>query len=132
MWDGFVTIGRGGLWLALISIILLVFTAGFLSAQAYAMIKRPAVMPQPRCLRLHCDDEKQLASWLRQRDYSLITNEVAAEHGLLPGQSARGESAGRHSKTDLLTPPPLWWQRAENGDLTPGPSHPGWPTEEPR
>lgn len=124
MWQGLVTIGRGGLWLALIAIILLVFIAGFLSAQVYAMIKSPAVVPQPKCLRLHCDDEKHMASWLGKRGYSLITNEVL--HDLQAHYARqRGESTGRHSKTDLLTPPPLWWERAENGDLTPGPSHPG-------
>lgn len=108
MWEGFVTVGRGGLWLALIAIILLVFTAGFLSAQLYAMIKRPAVVPQPKCLRLHCDDEKHMASWLRQRDYSLITNEMLHEmrqRTEFAHQRAdkceRGESTGRHSKTEV-------------------------------
>lgn len=132
MWQGFVTVGRGELLLTLLAVALLMFVVGIAAGQIYLMIKRPAVVKPEPCTMMHCDDEKEMADWLRHRDYSLITNEVAAEHGLLPGRSARGESTGRHSKTDLLTPPPLWWERAENGDLTPGPSHPGWPTKEPK
>lgn len=148
MWQGFVTVGRGELLLTLGAVALLMFVVGIAAGQIYLMIKRPAPLKlrplspedekratallRSACKSPHCDDDEQLAEWLRQRDYGIITNEVAAEHGLLPGQSARGESTGRHSKTDLLTPPPLWWERAENGDLTPGPSHPGWPTEEPK
>lgn len=132
MWQGFVTVGRGELLLTLGAVALLMFVVGIAAGQIYLMIKRPAVVKPEPCAMMHCDDDEQRLKWLRNRDYSLITNEVAAEHGLLPGRSARGESTGRHSKTDLLTPPPLWWERAENGDLTPGPSHPGWPTEEPK
>lgn len=132
MWQGFVTVGRGELLFTLLAVALLMFVVGIAAGQIYLMIKRPAVVRPEPCVMMHCDDDEQRLKWLRDRDYSLITNEVAAEHGLLPGRSARGESTGRHSKTDLLTPPPLWWERAENGDLTPGPSHPGWPTKEPK
>lgn len=121
MWQGFVTVGRGELLLTLLAVALLMFVVGIAAGQIYLMIRRPAVVKPEPCTMLHCDDEKQLASWLRQRDYSLITNEMLHEMKQRMEFAHRradraAESTGRHARTDLL----------------PGPSHPGWPTKEPK
>ena len=103
MWDGFVTVGCGELLLTLVAVALLMLVVGFLGAQVYAMIKQPAVVAPPKCAMMHCDDGEQLAKWLRDRDYSLITNEVLHElqKHYAPHARQRGESTGRHARTDL-------------------------------
>lgn len=104
--EGFVTVGRGELLLSLLSVALLMAVLGYALGQIIMMIRRPAPlklrpmtpedekrgaeMPRELCPGPHCDDDKQLAAWLRSKDYSLITNEmlhrfkVAAPHPVTP------------------------------------------------
>lgn len=79
MWQGFVTVGRGELLLTLLAVALLMFVVGIAAGQIYLMIRRPAVVKPEPCAMMHCDDEKEMADWLRHRDYSLITNEILAD-----------------------------------------------------
>lgn len=102
MWDGFVTVGRGELLLTLVAVALLMFIVGIAAGQIYLMINRPAVVAPPKCLRMHCDDGPQMAEWLKNKDFSLITNEqrsIYEEFVRRARQSA--ESTGRHAKTDI-------------------------------
>lgn len=122
MWQGFVTVGRGELLLTLLAVALLMFVVGIAAGQIYLMIKRPAPLKlrpltpedekratallRSACEGPHCDDEKQLALWLRQRDYSIVTNELLHEmkqRTEFAHQRAdrAAESSGRHARTDL-------------------------------
>lgn len=102
MWEGFVTVGRGELLLTLLAVALLMFIVGIAAGQIYLMIRRPAVVAPPKCLRMHCDDERQLASWLLQRDYSLITNEQRSIYEEFVRRARQdAEASGRHAKTDI-------------------------------
>lgn len=116
MWQGFVTVGRGELLLTLLAVGLLMFVVGIAAGQIYLMIKRPAPLKlrplspederRSACEGPHCDDGEQLAEWLRQKDFSLITNEMLHEMKQrveFAHQRAdrAAESSGRHARTDL-------------------------------
>lgn len=77
--NGFVTLGRTELLLTLIAVSLLMVLVGYLAAQVVAMIRRPAVVKTQACPMPHCDDTGQMNKWLRERDFSLITNEILAD-----------------------------------------------------
>lgn len=79
MLEGFVTLGRAELLFSFCAVAVLMAALGWALGQI-VMISRKSAAPAPKpCARLHCDDDKQRAQWLRDRDYNLITNEVLAE-----------------------------------------------------
>ena len=81
MLQGFVTIGKAELVGAIVVFVLLGVALGSL-----VMIIARLVKAQPggkhraenRCPRGHLDVQADVDSWLRLRDYSLITNEILA------------------------------------------------------
>lgn len=107
--NGFVTLGKAELMLTFFTVAVLMVILGVAVGQIWLMARRPAVVkPQP-CPMLHCDDETQLNSWLRLRDYSLITNELLTT---LDFSTPRG----RHAAQDETK---AAWPSSVSGPISP-------------